>query len=357
MKRSMKLWFAALALAPALLAQRGPALATADAAKLLDRAVQLMESTTVVVPGLPQAGAPAIEGAKQAVVNLRVTPGNSAHVYAFLTNARAFLAVADSTPKPFPFPAEGAKQFAELRESADRIEAWFRTLLDQKELQVRSPDRDNLRRYQEPNERLAPPSPDKPRVVFYGDSITDGWRLNEYFEGRDFVNRGISGQVTGEMLGRMQADVIALQPKAMIILAGTNDIARGTALTTIQKNLTSIADLAEFHKIKPIFTAILPVSDYHKDVNPRFEVTRMRPPEKILEMNRWLKSFCGRRNFTYVDYFAALADAKGFLGAELADDGLHPNTKGYRLMAPLALAGIDGALKPAAPAVPSKRRK
>jgi lysophospholipase L1-like esterase len=269
---------------------------------------------------------------------------------------RAYLAVADATPKPFPFPAEGLRQFTELRESADRVEVWFRVLLEQKELQVRNPDRDNLRRYQEANERLAPPSPDKPRVVFFGDSITDGWRLNEYFEGRDFVNRGISGQVTGEMLGRMQSDVIALQPKAMIILAGTNDIARGTALPTIQKNLTSIAELAELHKIKPIFTSILPVSDYHKANNPRFEMTKGRPPEKILEMNKWLRAFCQRHSYTYVDYFAAMADAKGFLGADLADDGLHPNAKGYRVMAPLALAAIDNAVKAPAP-TPSKRRK
>jgi lysophospholipase L1-like esterase len=152
------------------------------------------------------------------------------------------------------------------------------------------------------------------------------------------------------MLGRMQADVIALKPKAMIILAGTNDLARGTPVSTIEDNLTSIADLAEFHKIKPIFTSVLPISDYHKDVNPRFEVSKLRPPAKILELNAWLRDFCARRKFTYVDYFAALADSKGFLGAELADDGLHPNARGYRLMAPLALAAIDAAVKPPAPA-------
>jgi lysophospholipase L1-like esterase len=347
----------ALLWAPALAAQqRSAALSSADAAKLLDRTVQLMESTTVVVPGLPQAGAPSIEGARQAVINLKVTPGNSSHLYAFLTSVRAYLAVADSAPKPFPFPAEGVKQFTELRENADRIEAYFRVVLPQKELQVRNPDRDNLRRYREANEKVPPPAADKPRVVFYGDSITDGWRLNEYFEGRDFINRGISGQVTGEMLGRMQSDVIALKPAAVILLAGTNDIARGTPLAAIQQNLTSIADLAEFHKIKLLLASILPVSDYHKDVNPRFETTRLRPPAQILEMNRWIKSFCERRKLVYVDYFTALADAKGRIGADMADDGLHPNSKGYRVMAPLALAAIDGALKPAAPA-PGKRKK
>ena len=156
--------------------------------------------------------------------------------------------------------------------------------------------------------------PGRPRVVFLGDSITDGWRLNEYFGDRDFVNRGISGQITGEMLGRMKADVIDLKPEAMIVLAGTNDIARGVPVAAIENNLAMIADLAEFHKIKPLFASVLPVSDYHKGVNPANERTKQRPPATILELNAWLKSFCARRNFTYVDYFPALADQAGHAG-------------------------------------------
>ena len=347
---------AALAFAPLLAAQGNGALSPAEAAGLLERTLQLMESATVVVPGLAQASAPAAEGARQALVNLKITPGNSAHTYAFVAAVRAYLAVADATPKPFPFPEAASRQMAELRNDADRLEAHFRALLEMKEAQLRSPDRDNLRRYREANEKVGPPSADRPRVVFLGDSITDGWRLNEYFEGRDFLNRGISGQITGEMLGRMQADVIALKPAAMIVLAGTNDIARGAPLAAIENNLTMIADLAEFHKIKPLFSSVLPVSDYHKDVNPRFEMTKVRPPNQITELNRWLRGFCERRHFTYVDYFTALADSKGYLGADLADDGLHPNGKGYRLMAPVALAAIDGVAKGTAPA-PSGEKK
>jgi lysophospholipase L1-like esterase len=348
----------ALAIAPAMMAQQAGALSPADAAKLMERTEQLMESAAVVVPGLAQASAPAVDGVRQAITNLKITPGNAAHTYAFTSSVRAYLAVVDATPKPYPFPETGAKQLSELRENADRLEAYFRAVLDLKEGQLRSPDRDNLRRYREANEKIGPASPDRPRVVFLGDSITDGWRLNEYFEGRDFINRGIGGQITGEMLGRMQADVVALKPVAMIVLAGTNDIARGVPLATIENNLTMIADLAVYHKIKPLFSSVLPVSDYHKDVNPRFEMTKVRPPEKIAELNRWLSELCARRNFTYVDYFKAVVDNKGYLGTDLADDGLHPNGKGYRLMAPVALAAIDSATRVSAPApAPVEKKK
>jgi hypothetical protein len=138
--------WAALALAPLATAQRNGALSPADAASLLERTLQLMESATTVVPGLAQASAPAVEGARQALVNLKITPGQSANTYAFVSSVRAYLAVADATPKPYPFPETGAKQLAELRDDAGRLEAYFGALLDTKESQLRSPDRDNLRR-------------------------------------------------------------------------------------------------------------------------------------------------------------------------------------------------------------------
>ena len=343
-----------LALAPLVSAQRSALLPGQEAPRLYERVIQVMESTSVAVPGLARAGAPAVENARQTLLNMRFAGNNAALTYDFLTNLRGYLALADTVRKPYPFPEEGTRQFAELRAAAERIDAHFHAQLEQKELQLRGGDRDNLRRYTEANERLAAPTPG--RVVFLGDSITDGWRLNEYFNGRDFVNRGISGQITGEMLGRMLADVIRLQPKAMIVLAGTNDIARGVPVATIQNNLTMIADLAEFHKIKPLFASVLPISDYHKNVNPGFERHIQRPPAVILDLNRWLKSFCERRGFRYVDYYAALADKAGFLQADLADDGLHPNAQGYRLMAPLALEAIEAALKPPPPAGGKKRR-
>ena len=344
-----------VALASAAWPQTRALLSTRDSLQLCDRAVQLMESTSAAVPDLGRAGAPAIEKARQEVVNLKFSPQNGGSTYAFLNAARGFLALSDAVAKPFPFPEEAHRQFTELRAAVDRLDSHFRALLDLKETQVRPADRDRLTRYAEANQMLAPPVPGRPRVVFLGDSITDGWRLNEYFGDRDFVNRGISGQITGEMLGRMKADVIDLKPEAMIVLAGTNDIARGVPVAAIQNNLTMIADLAAFHKIKPMFASVLPVSDHHKGVNPANERSKQRPPATILELNIWLKSFCARRNFTYVDYFPALADQAGMLAAELADDGLHPNAKGYRLMAPIALAAIDAALKPEP--VGKKKRK
>lgn len=335
-----------LALAPAAWPQERALLSGRETLQLCERAAQLMESTSFAVPDLARAGAPAVEKARQELVNLKFSPQNPGSTYAFLNNARAFLALSDAAAKPFPFPVEAGRQLNELRVAVDRIDAHFRALLALKETQVRSPDRDRLGRYAEANQKLPPPAAGRPRAVFLGDSITDGWRLNEYFGDRDFVNRGISGQITGEMLGRMKADVIDLKPQVMIVLAGTNDIARGVPLAAIENNLAMIADLAEFHKIKPLFASVLPVSDYHKGVNPANERSKQRPPAAIRELNAWLKSFCARRNFTYVDYFPALADPTGMLAAELADDGLHPNAKGYRLMAPIALAAIEAAVKP-----------
>lgn len=325
----------------------GALLSNQEALKLERRTVQLMESTGLAVPGLARAGAPALEDARQSLTNLETAPQNAQVTFTFLGDARAYLAVADTVPKPFPFPEEGRRQFGELRDAVDRIDAHFRALLDSKDAQLRNPDRDNLKRYAEANQKLGAPSPQKPRVVFLGDSITDGWPLNQYYGSeRDFVNRGISGQITGEMLGRMEADVIELKPRLVLVLAGINDLGRGIAVSTIENNLTMIADLAEAHHIQPMFASVLPVSDYHKDVNPQYARTARLQPAKILELNTWLKSFCDQRHFTYVDYYSALVDKSGFMQADLADDGLHPNAKGYRLMAPIALAAIDNVAKP-----------
>jgi lysophospholipase L1-like esterase len=320
----------------------GALLSNQDALKLEQRTVQLMESTGLAVPGLARAGAPALEDARQALANLETAPQNAGNTFTFLSVARGYLAISETVPRPYPFPDEGRRQFGELRDAVDRLDAHFRALLDTKEAQLRNPDRDNLKRYAEADEKLGPPSPQKPRVVFLGDSITDGWRLNEYYGSeRDFVNRGIGGQITGEMLGRMKADVIDLKPRLMLVLAGINDLGRGVAVSTVENNLSMIADLAEAHHIGPMFASVLPVSDYHKDVNPQYARTARLAPAKILELNGWLKTFCEQRHYPYVDYYSALVDQAGFMQADLADDGLHPNAKGYRLMAPIALAAID----------------
>ena len=329
-------------LATAAYAQQNALLSAQDASALYKRSLELLESTSAAVPGLVRAAAPVLENARQAQQNLENGPaGHAGLTYDLLTNLRAYLALADSLPKPYPFPEEGRRQFAELRDAVERIESHFRAALDQKERQLRSPDRDNLGRYADADTKLLKAVPGDKRIVFLGDSITDGWRLNEYFPTRDFVNRGISGQITAEMLDRMKADVIDLKPVAMLVLAGTNDIARGIPLSTIENNLTMIADLADHYKIKPLFASVLPISDYHKDVNPRYEVTKLRPPSSILELNRWLDAFCKQRHYTYVDYFSQMVDPAGYMKADLADDGLHPNSAGYRVMGPIAMEAID----------------
>ena len=342
--------------APAVYAQTPGLIPPAELAQTLRRSVQLIESTAAAVPGLVRAAAPVHENARQDLAKIEAgVAGHPGLLYDFLVDLRSYLALADSIPKPAPFPDEARRQFAELRDSLDRLQTHLRVRIDQVAAQTRNPDRDNLRRYAEANTKLPKPSANEKRVIFFGDSITDFWRLNEYFPGHDFVNRGISGQVTGEMLGRMKADVIDLQPAAMLVLAGTNDIARGTPLSTIENNLVMMADLADAYKIKALFASVLPVSDYHKDVNPRNEMTRTHPPAAILELNRWIEAFCRQRHYAYVDYFPQLADPSGQIKAELADDGLHPNAAGYRIMAPIAMSSLESLLKPP-PAVISKKR-
>lgn len=316
-----------------------------DALALLRRISQLMESTMLATPGMSRAAAPLVENVHQALVNIEASSAqNSSQIYVLMASVRAYLALSDALPKQYPFADTAVKQIAELRDSMNRMDADFQALLEQKDGQGRNPDRDNLKRYAEENSRLGPPSGQTPRIVFLGDSITDGWRLSEYFSGRDFVNRGISGQITGEMLGRMVADVISLKPAAMLVLAGTNDIARGVPVSTIENNFVMIAELAANHQIRPLFASILPVSDYHKNVNPQYARTGQRPPSTILTLNNWLKQFCSQRGYTYVDYYSSMVDSAGFLQADLADDGLHPNPKGYRVMAPVALSAIDHTL-------------
>jgi lysophospholipase L1-like esterase len=349
-------------LTTAAYAQQNAVLSTPEAAALYRRSLQLLESTSAAVPGLVRAAAPVLENARQAQQNLENgPPGHAGLTYDLLINLRAYMALADSLPKPYPFPDEGRRQFAELRDAVERIESHFRATLDQKERQLRSPDRDNLRRYADDDAKLLKAVPGDKRIVFLGDSITDGWRLNEYFPNRDFVNRGISGQITAEMLDRMKADVIDLKPAAMLVLAGTNDIARGIPLSTIENNLTMIADLADHYKIKPLFASVLPISDYHKDMNPRYEMTKQRPPATILELNRWLETFCKQRHYPYVDYYSQMVDPAGYMKTDLADDGLHPNSAGYRVMGPIAMDAIERNLgRPAPPppaAITSSSRK
>jgi lysophospholipase L1-like esterase len=204
-----------------------------------------------------------------------------------------------------------------------------------------------LKRYRDADAALKPPAPGENRVVFFGDSITDIWKLDEYFPGKPYVNRGIGGQTTPQMLVRFRQDVIDLQPRVVIVLAGTNDIAGNTGpmrLQDIEADYGSLAELARAHDIKVIYCSVLPVHNYTERSKDFFA---QRSPEKILELNRWLKNYCSytSNSCVYLDYFSAMVDDKGLMKKDLADDGLHPNAAGFKIMAPLAEAAIEKATK------------
>ena len=235
--------------------------------------------------------------------------------------------------------AQQSAQPSPAEESKQELEAWRQSMVPQW-----INDFADLGRYREANAHLAAPLPGENRVVFMGDSITDAWHLDEYFPGKPYVNRGIGGQTTPQMLIRFRPDVIDLQAKVVVILAGTNDIAGNTGpmrLEDIENNYASMAELARGHGIRGVFSSVIPVNNY----TPRAELLFVqRPPEKILELNRWLKDYCAKNGCVYLDYFSAMADEKGLLKKDLAVDGLHPNPAGYKVMAPLAQAAIEKAL-------------
>lgn len=211
-------------------------------------------------------------------------------------------------------------------------------------------DYGRLSRFAAANGALAPPRDDEKRVVLFGDSITDNWSNPGYggfFPGKPYLNRGISGQTTSQMLVRFRADVIALKPEAVVILAGTNDVAENSGpieLATIEGNLASMAELAVRHRIRVVLASLLPVSDEKRDgANRALEQTRTRPPETLRALNTWLVDYAKTNGHVYLDYFSALADAKGAFKTGFTDDGLHPNAAGYQVMAPLAEQAIAQA--------------
>jgi acyl-CoA thioesterase-1 len=202
-----------------------------------------------------------------------------------------------------------------------------------------------LARYADADAALKPPAPGENRVVFFGDSITEGWHLDEYFAGRPYINRGISGQTTPQMLVRFRQDVIDLHPKVVVILAGTNDIAGNTGPMRpedTEANYASFADLARANNVLVVFSSVLPLHNYTPQSQAYFPG---HPPEKILALNQWLKAYIATHpECIYLDYFSPMIDDKGLLKRELAEDGLHPNATGYKIMAPLAEAAIAKAL-------------
>ncbi|HEX8848398.1 MAG TPA: SGNH/GDSL hydrolase family protein [Gemmatimonadaceae bacterium] len=235
-------------------------------------------------------------------------------------SAAAF--VAACTPRPAPTPAAApAPSPAEQRLHTDW--AW-------------------LGRYRADNAALGAPKPGENRVVFMGNSITEGWAryFPTMFAGKPYVDRGISGQTTPQMLVRFRQDVVALQPKVVVVLAGINDIAGNTgpsSLEMIEDNLASMAEIARANGIRVVLSSVLPAYDFPWRRG-------MEPAPKVRALNDWIRSYAAAHDAVYLDYWSAMADARGGLPDSLASDGVHPNEKGYRIMAPLADAAIARAL-------------
>jgi lysophospholipase L1-like esterase len=215
---------------------------------------------------------------------------------------------------------------------------------------ARQRDWAQLERYRDANRALPPASAPSHRVVFMGDSITDSWQQPEFggfFDHPGYVDRGISGQTTPQMLVRFRADVIALNPRVVVILAGTNDIAGNTGPASdeeIEANLASMAELAHAHDVKVVLASITPTSAYHTSARATPQTT-VRPMSRIHALNDWMRAYAAQHGDVYLDYFSALVDAKGVMKQELTRDDLHPNAAGYAVMGPLAEAAIRRALR------------
>jgi len=252
-------------------------------------------------------------------------------------------------PRPAPKPSPGSAAPVATPSPTPNELTDLKTRLDRAETRLR--DWPALARYRDENMKVTAPSKNEQRVVFMGDSITDGWDAPNnggFFPGKPYINRGISGQTTPQMLIRFRRDVIELKPKVVVILAGTNDIAGNTGPTTleaIEDNLTTMAELARANDIRVVFASLLPISDYEVRNGQPIVQSQRRPPEKIKALNEWMKNYAAAHHLTYLDYYSAMMDEKGFLKNELSDDGLHPNVSGYAVMNPLAEAAITSSLK------------
>jgi acyl-CoA thioesterase-1 len=233
----------------------------------------------------------------------------------------------------------------------DQVAAWEQLTPYQKsQLERTYNDWAYLAKFREADAMMPPAQPGEARVVFTGDSITEGWGMKatatspargEFFPGKPYINRGISGQTTPQMLVRFRQDVILLKPKLVVLLAGTNDIAENTGKETLEEignNIASMSEIARANGIRVVLCSVLPASDFnwHKG---------LEPAPKIKALNAWMKDYAAKNGFVYVDYYSPMVNSEGGLKAELSPDGVHPNKAGYDLMAPLAENGIAEALR------------
>lgn len=299
-----------------------------------NRVLQLMDSTAVAVPGLVRASDPLRQNSRATAELLGKAVRDSMLTLQFTNEIRAYLALADSLPRPDFYPSTASEQFLELRDNLQRLDRHLGALLvaERADAHMSAADPNNLKRYAAANSASLAPTPSLPRYVFTGDSATDFWRLNEYFTGQDFVNRGIAGQTTNQLLARFLADVVALRPTAVIVLAGSEDIAAGMSPSATADNLVMMSDVAKAHSVQPIFASLLPVGG---------EAAKIRTPEAVRRVNTWIRDYCIRQSFIYIDYYSAMADDKGMMKTDLSDDGVNPNSRGYRVMSPLLLDGVE----------------
>jgi lysophospholipase L1-like esterase len=198
-----------------------------------------------------------------------------------------------------------------------------------------------LAKFKEDDLKLGPPAAGEDRIVFMGDSITEGWHLDGSFPGKPYINRGISGQTTPQMVLRFHQDVIGLKPKAVIILAGINDIAENTGPMTLEQtedNFAAMAEMATANHIEVVLCSVLPAFDFPWHPG-------MAPAAKVVALNEWIKAYAAEKGDVYVDFYSAMKDDRGGLPAALSKDGVHPLPAGYAIMAPLAEAAIENALK------------
>lgn len=259
--------------------------------------------------------------------------GPFAPLGALLVSLAGCAPATSSTPAPAPAPAAApTTAAAPAGPTPQQIAAMERRLNDWP----------NLARYRDANAALGAPATGEKRVVFMGNSITEGWArwFPAMFPGKPYVGRGISGQTTPQMLARFRQDVVALKPSVVVILAGINDIAGNTGPSTqamIADNLMSMTEIAKANGIRVVLSSVLPAYDFPWRRG-------LEPGPKVIALNAWIRQYAQQAGVVYLDYHSKMADARGGLPPELAGDGVHPTEAGYRIMAPLADAAIQQAL-------------